>query len=75
MNICLFCDHNHRYEAEQCAQVVRANIDPKIYAQNQTQYMPSVPLVPRCSEAFQPDENWIDGVLDSFSELRLVSEL
>jgi hypothetical protein len=61
-----------RYEAETCPQVVRADIDPNIYAGKQTQYMPQVPEIPCCSDSFQPDANWIDSVIDSFSELRLV---
>lgn len=62
-----------RFEAENCLQVVRADIDPEIYAGKQTQYMPRVPEIPCSSESFQPDGQWIDSVLDSFSELRLVT--
>lgn len=51
---------------------MRANVDLNLYAGQQTPYMPKVPEIPICSDALLPEEYWIDQVLDSFSELRLV---
>lgn len=64
-----------RYEAENCPQVVRADIDITIFQGRQTQYMPQVPDIPQSSQSFLPEEEWIHLILDSFSELRLVSLL
>ena len=62
-----------RYEAEQCPAVVRAPIDSTKYEGCQTEYMPKMSDIPICPDIFLPSPEWVNDVVDKFSQFRLVS--
>ena len=61
-----------RYQANQLPLVSRANIDTSMYSGNQTAYMPRLEQIPRSKDDVLPAHDWIDSLLKSFSDLRLV---
>ena len=62
-----------RYEAEQCPDVVRAQLDSTQFEGCQTEYMPRVTDIPTCHEMFLPSVEWENEVIETFSRFRLVS--
>ena len=61
-----------RYQANQLPLVSRASIDTTKFAGMQTKYMPQLDDIPRSTDNFHPTSNWIDALLKSFSDLRLL---